>query len=242
MASGREGLKHRGVDTLIGHLMISKPFAMVFSLVAMLALTGSQCVIIATSGGGHPDCSDKDNDKDPCPVVIVATGRLVDAPVQGVRYVSGSLSGSTGANGEFQYEFDKPVRFFIGDILLGEATKGKAIVTPLDLVRNGTIDTPAVINIARLLQSLDAVPGDGRISIPAKVRAAAVRSNAAVSSPIQFLNFADEPAFVNAASHLVAVLTATYPFTAVLIDAASAKQHLLESLAGSDIGVKRAAK
>jgi hypothetical protein len=218
--------------------MIPKTFAIVFSLVAMLALTGSQCVIIATSGGRHPDCSDEDTDKDPCPVVIVATGRLVDAPVQGVRYVSGSRSGTTGVNGEFQYELDTPVRFFIGDIPLGETVRGKAVITPLDLVPDGTIDTPAVINIARLLQSLDAVPGDGRISIPAKVRAAAVRSNAAVSSPVRFLDFADEPAFVNAASHLVAVLTASYPFTAVLVDAASAKQHLVESLAGSGIAVK----
>ena len=55
----------------------------------------------------------------------------------------------------------------------------------------------------------------------------------AVSSPIEFLDFADEQAFVNAASHLVAVLTATYPFTAVLVDAASAKQHLVDSLADS---------
>lgn len=222
--------------------MTPKTFAIIFSLVAMLALTGSQCVIVATSGGGHPDCNDRAKDQDPCPVVVVATGRLVDAPVQGVRYVSGSLSGSTGVNGEFQYELDTSVRFFIGDIPLGEAVKGKAVITPLDLVRDGTIDTPAVINIARLLQSLDAVPGDGRISIPAKVRAAAVRSNAAVSSPIQFLDFADEPAFVNAASHLVAVLTATYPFTAVLVDTESAKQHMVESLAESGITVKRSRK
>jgi hypothetical protein len=222
--------------------MIPKTFAIVFCLVAMLALTGSQCVIVATSGGGQLDCNDTDKDKDPCPVVVVATGRLVDAPVQGVRYVAGSLSGSTGVNGEFQYELDKPVRFFIGDIPLGEAVKGKAVITPLDLVPDGTIDTPAVINIARLLQSLDAVPGDGRISIPEKVRTAAVRANAAVSSTVGFLDFADEPAFVNAASHLVAVLTASYPFTAVLVDAASARQHLVESLAGAGIAVKSAQK
>ena len=213
--------------------MIQKTFAViVLALVAMLALSGSQCVIIATSGG-DPDCDDKTNDKDNCPVVVVTTGRFVDGPVEGVRYESGSLSGTTGSDGEFQYELDSPVRFFLGDIPLGEAVTGKAVVSPLDLVRNGTVDTPAVINIARLLQSLDAVPGDGRISIPASVRAAAVRSNAALSSPIEFLDFADEQAFVNAASHLVAVLTATYPFTAVLVDAASAKQHLVDSLADS---------
>jgi len=41
----------------------------------------------------------------------------------------------------------------------------------------------------------------------------------------------DETAFVNSASQLVATLTADYPFTAVLIDAESARRHLLESLA-----------
>jgi hypothetical protein len=87
-----------------------------------------------------------------------------------------------------------------------------------------------VINIARLLQSLDSVPGDGRISVPGNLQSVAVKSNDNVAASIRFLDFADETAFVNAASQLIATLTASYPFTAVLVDADSAREHLRQSV------------
>jgi hypothetical protein len=155
---------------------------------------------------------------------------LIDAPVEGVGYQSGSLVGITGSSGEFQYEVGSTIRFFIGDIALGRAVTGKSVITPLDLVVDGATDTPAVINIARLLQSLDSDPDDGIITIPAAVRAAATRSNVALSSAIEFLDFSDAAAFVNAASQLVAVLTRDYPFTAVLVDADNARTHMIRSI------------
>jgi len=60
-----------------------------------------------------------------------------------------------------------------------------------------------------------------------------VSSNNAVAAAIQFLDFDDEVIFVNAASQLVAVLTADYPFTATLVDADSARAHMLESIASA---------
>jgi hypothetical protein len=168
-------------------------------------------------------------------VVTVDNGQLIDAPVQGVRYESGSVSGVTGDLGEFQYETGGTVRFFIGDIALGEAVRGKAVITPIDLVPNGTIDTPAVVNIARLLQSLDSRPGDNRITIPAALRVEAVRSNGAVDTSIRYLDFSDETAFVNAATQLVSTLTASYPFTAVLVDRQSARKHLARTLDAAGI-------
>jgi hypothetical protein len=114
---------------------------------------------------------------------------------------------------------------------------GKAVITPLDLVANGAVDTPAVINIARLLQSLDSDPHDGVITIPAAVRAAAVRSNGALSPAIEFLDFYDEATFVNTASQLVAVLTSGYPFTAVLVDADQARTRMVRSL--EQLGLKQ---
>lgn len=59
--------------------------------------------------------------------------------------------------------------------------------------------------------------------------AAAVRDNPAVSTAIAFLDFADETAFSNAASQLVAVLTADYPFTASLVDGDTARARLLQT-------------
>jgi len=221
--------------------MISKQSLLILSLVAILALTGGQCVFIATSGNDSCDSSginscDSKKDNNTVLAVVINDGQLIDAPVQGVRYESGSVSGVTGAMGEFQYEEGKTIRFFIGDIDLGDAVEGKAVISPLDLVPNGTIDTPAVINISRLLQSLDAVLGDHLITIPAELRTVAVRSNVAVSASIQYLDFADENAFVNAATQLISALTASYPFTAVLVDAKNAQRHLAESLGEAGIG------
>lgn len=198
---------------------------LILALLAIPLLGGGQCSFFASSGG---DSGDKQANAGL--TVIVGDGTLVDAPVEGVHYESGSLAGITGSNGEFQYEVGNTVRFSIGDIPLGMPVTGKSVITPLDLVAGGAADTPAVINIARLLQSLDSIPGDEVITIPPEVRAAAVRSNAALSSAIEFLDFSDEPAFVNAASQLVAVLASDYPFTAVLVDSDQARTHMLKSL------------
>ena len=209
--------------------MPPRKYMLVVALLAMPLFGGSQCSFYASSGGDSNDSDKKDENAGL--TVVVDDGRLIDAPVEGVSYQSGSLAGITGSSGEFQYEVGSTIRFFIGDIDLGRAVAGKSVITPLDLVVDGATDTPAVINIARLLQSLDSDPDDGIITIPAAVRAAATRSNVALSSAIEFLDFSDAAAFVNAASQLVAVLTRDYPFTAVLVDADNARTHMIRSIA-----------
>ncbi len=95
-------------------------------------------------------------------------GVFIDSPVEGLRYVSGDINGTTGTNGAFQCQ--STVQFYIGDILLGEATCGE-IITPVDLVSGATDHShPTVINIARFLQTLDddGNPSNG-ISITATV-------------------------------------------------------------------------
>ncbi len=208
--------------------MIPRKYMLVVALLAIPLFGGSQCSFYANSGGDSRDSDKKDENAGL--TVVVDDGRLIDSPVEGVSYQSGSLAGITGSSGEFQYEVGNTIRFFIGDIALGRAVRGKSVITPLDLVVDGATDTPAVINIARLLQSLDSDPGDGVITIPAAVRAAAARSNAALSSAIEVLDFSDATAFVNAASQLVAVLTHDYPFTAVLVDADNARAHMIRSI------------
>ena len=207
--------------------IFSSRYMIVLTLIAIPLLIGSQCAFFFSSGGSSdPD----DKDERAGLVVAVSDGRLIDSPVQGVNYTSGSLSGITGSNGEFQYETGNTIRFSIGEIALGRDVSGQAVITPLDLVDSGGIDTPAVINIARLLQSLDSNPNDDVITISAEVRAAAVRSNEELSSAVEFLDFSQDASFVNAASHLVAVLTSDYPFTAVLIGADDAREHMVESM------------
>jgi hypothetical protein len=190
-------------------------------------LVGSKCVFFFSSGGGSDNKHrDKQNDKEADQMTVAASGTFGDPPAQGVNFTSGTLSGITGSNGEFQYEPDKSVQFSIGDVALGKAVAGKAQITQQDLVANGAADTPAVINITRLLVSLDSQPADDVVTIPNSARIAAVRSNGNVASAIEFLEFSNEAAFVNAGSQLVAALTDDYPFTATLVDADEARQRM----------------
>lgn len=207
--------------------------AILVALTAVLLLSGAKCALVVSSGGS----SGSDEDKHDNTIIVAAgTGQFIDGPVEGLYYESGVLSGTTGRQGEFQYEQDQPVRFYIGDILLGEATRGAPVITPLDLVENGTIDTPAVINIARLLQSLDAIPGDGAITIPpAPTGLHTARSAETVGTAPGHVDFHDESAFLNSASQVIATLTVDYPFTAVLVDADAARRHLAGSLAAAGI-------
>ena len=89
-----------------------------------------------------------DNDK-------TLTGRFVDSPVQGLSFSTPSQSGETNANGEFTYQAGEMVTFAIGNLQL-PAVKAQQTVTPLDLFGASSPYNPAVVNLARLLQSLDA--------------------------------------------------------------------------------------
>lgn len=189
-------------------------------LIAVPFLAGSQCAVFFSSGGGSDD-RDKDDE-----VIVVASGTFGTTPVAGIDYVSGSVSGVTGSDGGFEYEQGQTVQFSIGDIALGRAVAGKALITPAELVATGAMDTTAAINIERLLASLDAEPGDAAITVAPSARAKAVKSDSGVAAAIEYLDFADEDAFVNAASQLVTMLTADYGFTGVLVDAGTAQRAL----------------
>ena len=194
-------------------------------LVAIPVLAGAKCAFFFSTGDSDP------RPKDPNDTTIAANvGHFVGTPVRGVAFKSGSISGLTGENGEFQYEEGRKIRCSIGDIRLGREAEGRDVVTPIDLVEGGSADDPAVINIARLLQSLDAHPGDDIITIPTSVGQEAVTTNRTLYWALNSLDFGDEQSFVNAASALVAVLTRDYPFTATLVDADTARARMLDAI------------
>ncbi len=206
--------------------MTIRKIILIFTLFALPLLVGSKCAFFFSSGGNSSNGDKKDSKDDP--IIVAKSGNFGAPPAQGVSYTSGSLSGVTGDNGEFQYETGKTVQFFIGEVSLGAPVEGNSVITAQDLVVDGTPGSPAVVNISRLLLSLDSNPADEVITIPDAVRMAAVRSNDDVASAIEFLNFSDEPAFVNAASQLVAVLTRDYTYTAALVDADTAQLRMLK--------------
>lgn len=83
------------------------------------------------------------------------TGVFVDSPVEGLRWVSGGMEGTTDTAGTFQYKSGATVQFYVGDILIGEAT-GNSVLTPIDLVVGAQdITDPTVTNLIRFLMTLD---------------------------------------------------------------------------------------
>lgn len=85
----------------------------------------------------------------------VTTGIFVDAPVEGLSYSNGSISGTTDASGRFLYTPGANVTFSLGGIAFPPVA-GAAMVTPVDLVSGTGPQDPAAVAIARLLQSADA--------------------------------------------------------------------------------------
>lgn len=82
-------------------------------------------------------------------------GQFVDAPVNGLRYWTWTQEGVTGTEGGFWYYPGEYVGFSIGKAFIGYAPADQRI-SPLDLLTSSDTADPPVVNMARLLQSLDA--------------------------------------------------------------------------------------
>jgi len=135
----------------------------VVSKAVLAAITAGTLAITAGCGGGGggggstpppSGGSPSPTQPSPPPAPVTATGVFIDSPVSGLSYTSGGQSGLTGDDGSFTYEVGKSVKFEIGGVTLGSAP-GAAVITPLDLVDDGTTLTPAVQNIVRFLMLMD---------------------------------------------------------------------------------------
>lgn len=82
------------------------------------------------------------------------TGRFVDSAVIGLDYTTATQSGETGAEGTFNYLAGEEVTFSIGDIVL-PSTDAANLLTPLSLFATDDITDIRVMNLSRLLQTLD---------------------------------------------------------------------------------------
>jgi len=82
-------------------------------------------------------------------------GKFIDSVVSGLRFETPTTSGFTDSQGQFRYRNGETVRFFVGDVFIGEA-QGQAIITPVELIP-GAIDekNTQVQNIVMFLQSID---------------------------------------------------------------------------------------
>ena len=98
------------------------------------------------------------------------TGQFKDANVEGLAYVSGEQRGITDSNGTFTCKKSDSVTFSVGGAEIG-TSDCKEIVTPVDVVNDGTSDSIEVKNIVKFLLVLDKDqdPSNG-IHIPESVR------------------------------------------------------------------------
>ena len=82
------------------------------------------------------------------------TGVFLDSAVEGLNYTTESQSGKTNELGEFNFLADESITFSIGGIEL-PATPAKLYLTPLSLYQTDDINKIEVVNLVRLLQTLD---------------------------------------------------------------------------------------
>jgi len=160
-------------------------------------------------------CTSSDSTPDTSPTATAQTGVFTDAPVEGLQFTSPTQTGFTNVKGEFNYLEGEKVRFKLGNIDFGES-KGKAFVTPIDVVA-GAVDAndTAVINILRILQTLDK---DGNASNGIDIRE---EQNISVAGSIDFKTEAYLNSILAASRHKKA---------AVLVTRDDALKHFQETL------------
>ena len=158
------------------------------------------------------------------------TGRFVDSPVSGLQYATATQSGVTDADGSYRYLAGEQVTFSIGDINF-PATPALATVTPLNVFSTEEIGDIRVMNMARLLQSLDtdSNPENG----------ITISSDANASAAGLSLDFAS-PSF-ESQSQVINLVANSGSNTTSLIDGETALTHFQETLFQEGIAERPAA-
>ncbi len=149
------------------------------------------------------------------------TGVFLDAPVSNLGYSTATLNGTTNANGEFQYRSGEMITFSIGNIVF-PAVPVDSVITPFDLAGSTSLTDNKVINILRLLQSLDA---DGNATNGIEIPAAAITSASQ-------LDFSVAPEVFAAAASVKALLQAAGGVNKELISTDQAVTHFQNTLNG----------
>ena len=81
-------------------------------------------------------------------------GVFLDSPVINIGYRTATLEGVTNSLGEYEYLPGETVTFFIGDLEFPPVEASRT-VTALDLAGTADASAPSVVNMIRLLQTLD---------------------------------------------------------------------------------------
>ncbi|MCT4613513.1 MAG: hypothetical protein N4A49_01410 [Marinifilaceae bacterium] len=110
-------------------------------------------ILLALSVLGIISCNDK-TDEPSITQEIIKTGIFIDSPVANIGYKTETQSGVTNTLGEYKYIDNETITFFIGSLKL-PSTNATGRLSPADLSNSDDISNRSVVNIARLLQTLD---------------------------------------------------------------------------------------
>jgi len=118
-------------------------------------LLSSALTMLLTACGSDNNSTETQADSPTLPPAVTTyTGIFLDSAVTGLNYKTASQSGQTNEFGEFSFQDKEMVTFSIGNIEL-PSTQANLYLTPLDLYQTTNINQIEVVNLLRLLQSLD---------------------------------------------------------------------------------------
>ena len=118
------------------------------------------------------------------------TGHFIDSPVAGLHVETPTYEGVTGLEAKFDYFPGEQVDISIGDIHLGTATADHKI-SPLDVFEMSDTQDNRVVNLARLLQSLD-IDSHPQGGIIITEETAAAFAQAMASVEMETIDFSDD--------------------------------------------------
>jgi hypothetical protein len=178
-----------------------------YSPIPKLVLICSILALSACGGGGGGSST----------TTTPNTGTYLDSKVQGLGYSTSTLSGTTNANGEFQYNDGETVTFSLHGQTLAQVP-GFSVLTPFDNL-DGTAHEDNPINILRLMQTLDT---DGDPSNGIVLPTATVTMN---------LNFDQNMAAFAADNDVVTFITDNTNVTTLTVTPVGAVNHFNTTLA-----------
>jgi len=113
-----------------------------------LSVISTFLLSVGISGCGGGGSSSSSN------TATTTSGNFRDANVIGLEYKSGAISGITDTNGSYTCEDGQNVTFSLGNVTLGTVPCGQ-LITPVELVTNGSADNQTVVNIVKFLTMVD---------------------------------------------------------------------------------------
>lgn len=95
------------------------------------------------------------------------TGVFLDSAVEGLQYQTDTQEGFTDSDGQFTYLLGESITFSVGDLTF-PTTEAQTTITPLNIFNTEEVEDSSVLNMLRLLQTLDSdgLPDNGITILP----------------------------------------------------------------------------